>query len=182
MRTLDTLYRRAFIRAVLSTVAFAGCMIALLVTSAPADAQTVAQWQTLNEKCRGAQIDPDANPACKERQSVQTALAKKGWILANHEVWYTATQRAEFVNSILYAAQSQSMGYTSASLKGALLDAYRRAAKTMTDAQMIAIWNDTASQVEQQVPVAAVFGRQIALTLQSVHESEHDPRYTVDEQ
>jgi hypothetical protein len=182
MTTLDTLYRRALIRAIVSTLAFAAVVITVLLMSAPADAQTVPQWEHLNQKCQGGSASAATDAACAERQRVASALQKRGYVQGAHDVWYSSAQRYEFVNALTAAALENSMGYTPASVKASLVAAYKRARASMDDAQMIAIWNDVGAQIAQYQPTAAEFGHTIVMTLQSVYAPQNDPRYTVDEQ
>jgi hypothetical protein len=210
MTTLDTLHRRAFIRAVISTVAFVVCMIALLVTSAPADAQTVtyvngvqrvsgitnvsapaaavtsasayiAQWQKENDGCRGAQIEPSKNPACKRAGQIANKLYAQGWSLANHDVWYSHAQYDDFVEVLAQSQMDIPAALATQSVYTMIPTAYQRLHARMPDDVMFAIWNNNEQAFRQIAPGGSAIMQQMLQQVSRYH-GGHDPRFYIDGQ
>jgi hypothetical protein len=180
MQTLDTLYRRALIRAALSMLAFTVAMLALLYSTAP-QAQTVAQWQAANEQCRGS-TRGIADPACKRAGAIARALYAKDMRLGQHEVWYTHDQYTAFAVALNQAQRDIAPALATQSVYTLIPTAYQRLRAAMPDDVMFAIWNDFGDSFRQIAPGGSAIMLQMLQQVSNQHASSNDVRYFIDGQ
>ena len=191
MTTLDTLYRRAFIRAVLSTVAFAVCMITLLITSAPANAQTkyfgpppqlLQQWVTASTICDNQPTDPYGNrmPICDAADKVEKQLFEQGWVISANGVPVSRVQVDVFDSAVMTMQDRAKMAYKNGGEK-AVISLMAKSMDGLLDVmspeQLVAIWNDTGSDILGYAPIGAKMMRQIVATITSVKLNSTNVRY-----
>lgn len=159
--------------------AVAIAVLALLFVSSVAQAQTVAQWEALNDACRGAQIQPEKNPSCRKRDNVALALIKQGWLPANHDVWVSPDQQTWFAQVLRrYDEQTRENLYAADSLTPAMLIDLRR---KLPDAQIFAIWNEHRPAIQAYAPFGAAVMTSMMQKLAMTYARKNDPRYFLEQ-
>ncbi len=150
-------------------------VLALMFALSAAHAQTVSQWEALNDACRGAQILPEKNPDCRKRDSTARALIKQGWLPANHEVWISPAQQQWFAQVLRqYDDQARENLYASDSLMPALLISLRM---KLHDEQIFAIWNEHRPAIQVYAPFGAALMTTMMQKLALTYARSNDPRY-----
>ena len=170
-------------QALMRTVSYAGIVIlatlALMFVSSVAQAQTVPQWEHLNDACRGAQILPEKNPDCRKRDNIARALIKQGWLPANHEVWISPAQQQWFAQVLRqYDDQARENLYAADSLMPALLVSLRM---KLQDDQIFAIWNEHRPAIQVYAPFGAALMTSMMQKLALIYARSNDPRYFLEQ-
>ena len=133
-------------------VFFIAALVAFLIALIPTcgQAQTVQQWQAADDACRGAQIDPDRNPACKRREKIQNALYARGLEETAAGVWISADD-VGVVKGFLRGIENQCTG---AHAWYAAIEKARREVGVSQET-LIAVWNEHFDYLREQYPCAA---------------------------
>lgn len=161
----------------------AALTFAALFTASVAQAQTkpdvIAKWDQLNDNCRGAQILPDKNPTCKERDAISRRLVKQGWLQCRHENWVSPDHLAAFVLTVQrYNDQAAANLYAIDSIMPAMGIELRR---KVPDDKLFCIWNEARPIIQARAPFGATMLVPVMQQLERIHSGSHDPRYRVDQ-
>ena len=144
--TLDTLYRRAFIRAVISTVGFAVAMIVLLVSTGNASAETIVVRGINNMNVQQPSLNVSAGiPQVIEFiEAASRGYNPKEGRIATNGAPYTHADMVCFLAEIykldLQAAPAMQTGGLQSLIPSAYDDLRRHSG--LQDVQMIGLWND----------------------------------------
>lgn len=160
--------------------AVAAVLIAVIPTCG--HAASVAEWERLNDLCRGAQIEPDRNPDCARREREARALIKAGYIAENHDVWVSQDQyRAWRLIFRTYGAQGQQNVYSLMSIMPAMMQAMARAVPLP---QLFAIWNDPdiRAWARDASPAGWAMMSEGMHQIENAHAQENNVLYTLDTQ
>lgn len=171
-RAIGTGRRWLFARAVL-----VGLMLGLLlgwglVKSARAD--TLADWQRLNEACQGG-AGAMADKACTQRQRTNSQLRREGWFQGEHGVWVSPENVATFTRIVRSydAAARANPGMLDKVMEGMMTD-LRRA---LPPEAIFALWNGQAGQLLAPTPYAAALLMYGLPYLERTLSGRNDPRF-----
>lgn len=171
-RTAVRSMRRRFVRALCLGVLIGLLFGWVLVQSAKAD--TLADWQQLNELCQGGS-SATADKACAQRGAMVKKLRAEGWFQGNHGVWVSPQHVAAFTRVMrFYDAQARANpGVLDSIATGMMTDLRRQ----VPDAAIFALWNGGAGTILAHTPYAAsmlMFGLPY---LERTLSGRNDPRF-----
>lgn len=156
-----------------------GALVGLLfgwifVSSARAD--TLADWQRLNEVCQGGR-GAMSDKACTQRSRTTTQLRHEGWLEGAHGVWVSPENVAIFTRIVRSydAIARENTGMLDKVMEGMLTDLYR----TLPPEAIFALWNGRAGQLLATMPYAAA-GLMYGLPyLERTLSGKNDPRFVM---
>jgi hypothetical protein len=145
-----------------------------LVRSARAD--TLSDWQQLNEVCQGG-TGALSDKACAQRSRTTAQLRREGWFEGAHGVWVSPEHVATFTRIVRsYDAEARERtGMLDALMRGMMED-LRRA---LPPEAIFALWNGRAGQLLATTPYAAsglMFGLPY---LERTLSGKRDPRFVM---
>lgn len=165
------------------TLGFVLYVVALIVALAYNDvvhSQTL-QWTQLDEKCAGEPLlrtTGKTNPACRQRDSISSALIKQGWLPCNHGVWLSPEQQKWFVAVLRdIDAKASTNIAQSYDMMPMLLHELRQ---KLSDAQIFAIWNEQRPALQAYAPYGSMVMTSMMQKLAMVYARSHDPRYILE--
>lgn len=138
------------------------------------------EWVAKNNDCRGSQLDPEVNPACKRRDMLAAALQKNGYVLANHDVWVSPEQMRHFGSVVLTAgAQAEANPGWSETVMEGMLPSLRA---KMDDQQIFAIWNDPTNReiIREKSPQGWALMNELMQKLAQYYSRSNNPALTLD--
>lgn len=141
---------------------------------------SVAEWEHLNDVCRGVQLPPDHNQACKDRERVQDALFRQGYVLENHDVWVSQEQYRAFGNLMRFYDNQARLNFgEAASIMPAMV---QQMARAMPLPQIFAIWNDPDMRelFRDTTPMAWAMMSEGLRQVAMYHSQEHNPALMLD--
>lgn len=143
-------------------------------TMKAAGADTLGNWQALNEMCQGG-AGATSDKACTQRQLVVSQLRREGWFQGQHGVWVSPEHVATF-NRIMRAADArarENIGMLDALARGTM-DELRRA---VPDEAIFALWNGRAGELLATTPYAASMLMYGLPYLERQLSGRNDPRF-----
>lgn len=157
-------------------IAIVVAILLVLVITGPAEAQTVATWEKLNNACQSVPqlANGNASPLCKERNKVTAQLADAGWMQANHGVWLSPEQQ-NFAGRVIAKYDGQlgaNMGAYGSLVPALLVELRQR----LTDAQIFAIWNERQVDIAANAPYGAALMEEVMSKLALHYSRSGDPR------
>lgn len=164
--------RRSFWRYVIIGAAL-GLLLGLgLVKCAAAD--TMQDWQALNELCQGGS-GAASDKACTQRQRNAAQLVREGWFQGAHGVWVSPENVATF-NRIVRSYDATARANTAMldTVMQAMMDELRR--KVPAEA-IFALWNGRAGDLLTHTPYAASMLMYGLPYLERMLSGKNDPRY-----
>ena len=165
---------RAFWRYVVIGAAL-GLLLGLgLVKCAAAD--TLANWQTLNELCQGGS-GAASDKACTLRQRSAVQLQREGWYQGAHGVWVSPENVATF-NRIVrnYDATARANTGMLDTVMQAMMHDLRRA---LPPEAIFALWNGRAGDLLANTPYAASMLMYGLPYLERMLSGKNDPRFVM---
>lgn len=167
LRTHRAFWRYVVIGAVLGLLLGLG-----LVKCAVAD--TLQDWQVLNELCRGG-AGAASDKACTQRQRFGTQLQREGWYQGAHGVWVSPENVATF-NRIV--RQYDATARDNTGMLDSVMQAMMTELRTKVPAEAIfALWNGRAGDLLAHTPYAASMLMYGLPYLERMLSGKNDPRY-----
>lgn len=166
-RSVRAFWRYVVIGAVLGLLLGLG-----LVKCAAAD--TLQDWQALNELCQGGS-GAASDKACTQRQRNAAQLVREGWYQGAHGVWVSPENVATF-NRIVRSYDATARANTAMldTVMQAMMDELRR--KVPAEA-IFALWNGRAGDLLTHTPYAASMLMYGLPYLERMLSGKNDPRY-----
>lgn len=143
-----------------------------LVKSARAD--TLADWQQLNELCQGGS-GATADKACAARKPTVAKLRAEGWFQGNHGVWVSPAHVATFVRTVRHydAVARENPGMLDTVMQGMMEDLRRQ----LPPEAIFALWNGWAGDLLAHTPYAAGMLMYGLPYLERMLSGRNDPRF-----
>jgi len=166
--------RRSFWRYVVIGAAL-GLLLGLgLVRCAAAD--TLANWQALNELCQGGS-GAASDKACTLRQRGAVQLQREGWYQGAHGVWVSPENVATFYRIVRsYDATARANTAMLDSVMQAMMHDLRRA---LPPEAIFALWNGRAGDLLANTPYAASMLMYGLPYLERMLSGKNDPRFVM---
>lgn len=167
--------RRRF-RAALYTGFIIGALLALLMWASSARADTLTEWNQLNETCQGGRGAASAK-ACTQRQAATAQLRREGWFEGAHGVWVSPEHVATFVRIVrgYDAIARENTGMLDKVMEGMMTDLRR----TLPPEAIFALWNARAGQLLATTPYAASMLMYGLPYLERMLSGKNDPRFVM---
>lgn len=148
----------------------------LLGAVATARADTLDDWQRLNEVCQGAS-GKVSDQACTQRQKSGTRLRAEGWYQGAHGVWVSPEHVAAFYRIVRHydAAARANVGMLDKVMEGMMTD-LRRA---VPPEAIFALWNGSAGELLAHTPYAAALLMHGLPYLERTLSGRNDPRFVM---
>lgn len=165
---------RRFLRAIL--VGFAiGCLLILgLVKCAKAD--TLADWNLLNEVCQGGS-GTASDRACAQRGQFVKRLRAEGWYRGAHGVWVSPQNVATFTRIVRSydVLARENLGMLDSVMTGLMTDLRRE----VPPEAIFALWNGRAGELLANQPYAASMLMYGLPYLERTLSGKNDPRFVM---
>lgn len=154
--------------------ALVGLLLGVLIT--PAKADTLADWQQLNEMCQGG-AGTVAGKACAQRQITTTRLRAEGWYQGDHGVWVSPQHVATFYRIMRsYDAKARAnTGMLDTVMTGMMTELRR----SVPDEAIFALWNGSAGELLARTPYAAAMLMHGLSYLERTLSGRNDPRFVM---
>ncbi|NGX96356.1 hypothetical protein [uncultured Bradyrhizobium sp.] len=141
-----------------------------------AKADTLADWQQLNELCQGGS-GATSDKACAQRSRTTAQLRREGWFEGAHGVWVSPEHVATF-NRIMRsydAIARENTGMLDKVMEGMMTD-LRRA---LPPEAIFALWNGGAGTILTHTPYAASMLMYGLPYLERMLSGKNDPRFVM---
>lgn len=160
--------------AAVTTLVAIALVVLMLAPSARAD--TMSDWQQLNEVCQGGRA-ARADRACAQREPVASKLRASGWYQGGHGVWVSPEHVAAFYRVVRsYDATARANpGMLDKVMTGMMTDLRR----VVPDEAIFALWNGSAGDLLAHTPYAAAMLMHGLPYLERQLSGRNDPRFVM---
>lgn len=140
----------------------------------PDPTEMVKAWNAANDHCAGDQIDPDANPACAQRDQLGQVLFSVGYIQSYNDVWIGPLTLNVFCQSMYTAealtSDTERMQYLAHDLNAQIPLRLQ-----------FGLWNAPAvrSLIQRRLPRAFASWSRLMKAQASLHARDNDPSLTL---
>lgn len=143
-------------------------------TMKAAGADTIGNWQALNEMCQGG-AGATSDKACTQRQLVVSQLRREGWFQGQHGVWVSPEHVATFTRIVRsYDATARAnAGMLGTVMQGMMEDLRRQ----VPPEAVFALWNGRAGELLASTPYAASMLMYGLPYLERQLSGRNDPRF-----